>query len=396
LVGALFGEAPARPPINVLWYSGGVVAESRDYKLAVTHLISQAARAPTPNAWTITFWDSGPRPAGSFNVLVVASSVGRWATPPNYSALIAAVEAASFGSRVMITGQDADWHYLGSPGPDSFDGPQGFLIDAINWAGSGEGLGGVFLSPDVNPPLTGGSTPTSMFAGLGTRSTFRGEALIIPSAYASFPINQGLTSEKLSDWKYAYHEIWRDFDGSRWIAINVTPSGEAVTLVSAATAAGATTPRPRGLVEVLMDTTTLVATFGLLAFMVERLTNGMATVAGYWGWWRTRMEVPATPDPEARARVDRNRRVGLFVLSAVLAVAGALLIKLNFLAKVGLEGVPATAGYIVTGLLIAAGADPIREVFKLGDRQRERSAPSAPIQVTGTLIVQQAPPLDRG
>ncbi len=395
LPGGPVREASARPPINVLWYTGGAVPERGDYKDAIRKLLSQVAGAPTPNSWTITFWHEGPKPSGSFNVLVVASSVGRWKTPPDYSALMAAVGPSSFGSRVMVTGQDADWHYLGFPGPDSFDGPQGFLIDAINWAGSGEGMGGVFLSPDVNPSATGGFTPTSVFAGLGTRITTRAEALIIPSAYASFPINEGLTSERLSNWQYAYHEVWKDFDLSKWTAINITPSGEAVTLVSASTAAGATTRRPRGFLEVLMDTTTLVATFGLLAF-VERLTNGIAIVAGYSGWWRARMEVPATGDPGVRAQVDRNRRVGLFALSAALAVIGAVLIKLNFLAKVGLESVPATAGYIVTGLLIASGADPIREVFKLGDRQREAPAPPSPIQVTGTLVVQQGPPAATG
>ena len=151
------------------------------------------------------------------------------------------------------------------------------------------------------------------------------------------------------------------------------------------------TLRRRGWVEVLMDTTTLVATFGLLAFMVERLTNGIAIVLGYWGWWRERMEVPATADLDARARIDRNRRVGLFGMSALLAVVGALLVKLNLLASLGLGSAESVAGQIVTGLLIASGADPIREVFMLRERGREAPPPSPPIQLTGTVVLQQAP-----
>ena len=58
----------------------------------------------------------------------------------------------------MVTGQDADWHYINCPGPRNFDGPQGFLLDAINWAGSGTGMGAVFLgtqSAITSPGLTG-------------------------------------------------------------------------------------------------------------------------------------------------------------------------------------------------------------------------------------------------
>lgn len=142
--------------------------------------------------------------------------------------------------------------------------------------------------------------------------------------------------------------------------------------------------------EVLMDTTTLVATLGLLAFMVERLTNGMAMVLGYSGWWKLHMEGSATADPDTRARIDRNRRVALFALSALLAVVGSLFIKLDFLAQLGLQDVPPRAGQIVTGFLIASGADPIRELLKLRDRGREVPQPSQPIQLTGTLVLQQA------
>jgi len=41
----------------------------------------------------------------------------------------------------MLTGQDADWHYQNYPGPTSFDGPQGFLLDSINWQGAERALG---------------------------------------------------------------------------------------------------------------------------------------------------------------------------------------------------------------------------------------------------------------
>lgn len=142
--------------------------------------------------------------------------------------------------------------------------------------------------------------------------------------------------------------------------------------------------------EALMDVTTLVATFGLLAFMIERLTNGIAVVLGYWGWWRARMEVSALADPDSRAQIERNRRVALFALSALLAIIGALVANVNLIAAAGLRAVPEIAGLILSGFLIAAGADPLRELLK--PRERDRAPQPSPIQLTGTLIVQQVPP----
>jgi len=146
-------------------------------------------------------------------------------------------------------------------------------------------------------------------------------------------------------------------------------------------------PTPPDWMEALMDTTTMLATFGLLAFLTERLTNGIAVVLGYWTWWRIRMEVSLTADPDTRARIERNRRVGLFGLSAVLAMAGAVALHLDVLAKLGLAS-PTAGGAIVTGLLIASGADPIRELLKGRESRRESSESPAPIQITGTLVLQ--------
>jgi hypothetical protein len=144
----------------------------------------------------------------------------------------------------------------------------------------------------------------------------------------------------------------------------------------------------------LMDSAALVVTFGFLAFMVERLTNGISILLGYWGWWRTHMESLPGTDEVTRSHIDRNRRVALFAMSLVLSVVGALLTKLNLLSQVsGLAGVPEIAGSIVSGLVIAAGADPIRELLNLKDRRDEgresRQAFPSPVQVTGTLIIQQ-------
>ena len=220
------------------------------------------------------------------------------------------------------------------------------------------------------------------------------------------PIFQGTSVPSANNGPAGNGSLWdiRSFQvesflksGLNTLRLTMGGQGECLSLVLAAVnlpAGGA--PASRGWLEVLMDTTTLLATFGLLAFLVERLVNGVAIVFGYFEWWRSRMEVPATATPTVQARVDRNRRVALFGLSALLGVLGAYLIDLNLLAELRIQRVPLGAGKFVTGLLIASGADPIRELLKLRDKKREEPSPSQPIQVSGTLLLQQAPPAPAG
>lgn len=175
-------------------------------------------------------------PAGSYNVLVSASQTGGWSSNPNYTALTGAISGAGgassfFGNRVMLTGQDADWHYIFGPGHATFDGPAGFLIDAINWAGSGTGMGGVILD--------GTSFMYSTFAGSGS-NLGANNTVNIPPAYASFPINTGLSSAGLSNWDTSAHNTFNGADTTLWTPINVNGASDPITIVSAATAGGGT------------------------------------------------------------------------------------------------------------------------------------------------------------
>lgn len=145
--------------------------------------------------------------------------------------------------------------------------------------------------------------------------------------------------------------------------------------------------------EELMDTTTLLATYALLAFLVERLTNGVSLLLSYLNWWRVRFDVTTAADTARRGKIDRNRRVALFFLGAVVAVVGTILVKLNLLAQIGIDGVPAIADQILTGLLIASGGDPIREIIQKRERRGEEPPPTSPLQVTGTLVLQQSGPI---
>ncbi len=137
---------------------------------------------------------------------------------PDYTAIESAgLTASSFGSRVMLTGQDADWHVNNFPGARLFDGPRGFLRDAISWAGSGTGLGLVMLGQDG---IGGDSGVDFGFTGFseGGDST---NNVVIPGSEASFAINGGLTSGGISNWDTAAHDTFTDLNTSLWNGINI-------------------------------------------------------------------------------------------------------------------------------------------------------------------------------
>ena len=237
---ALFAGLAQAATINVLWYTGGVGISGSSffpgglagYKSAVNTLAAAAPGAPGGNTWVITFWDSGSKPAGAFNVLVVASPQGGWSPSPSYAALMAA--APALGDRIMLTGQDADWHYMNGPGPAVFDNPKGFLLDGINWAGSGSGLGAVLLGANSSSLLA--SLGITGFGSIGGGS----DSVVIPAPVASFPINTGLTSAGLSGWGTSAHSSFTGFTTSLWTGINVVGGSltSFVTIVSASTAGG--------------------------------------------------------------------------------------------------------------------------------------------------------------
>jgi hypothetical protein len=231
--------------IGILWYTGGVT-NAPDYKGSINAL---AASSPGGNPWNITYWDAGAMPAGTFNTLVVASQIGDWSTFPSYAALTASgLTEASFGNRVMITAQDTDWHYLNGPGDgttgQTFNGPRGFLTNAINWSGNGTGMGAVILDADAGFDL---------FSGLGTEGS-GSDNVKIPAEFTGLPINSGLTSAGISNWGTSAHTSWSGTDTTKWAQINVVGGSctdgsdnpaaatctQFITLIKAAEAGGGT------------------------------------------------------------------------------------------------------------------------------------------------------------
>jgi len=235
---ALAANSMVASTIDILWYVAPSTPGGTNVATYEADMLNLAAQELNPlfnvsgsiNTWNITFWDGTlTKPAGVYDVLVGGSNNGSG----SYASLTSAVNASDFGSRVMLTGQDADFHYhYGRTGSAAFDGPAGFLIDAINWAGSGTGMGGVLLGLSASTAIN--------FTG-ETGSGASDNTVNIPGAYATYPINTGLTSAGLSNWGTSSHDQFTISDSSLWTAINTGGAGENVTIVSAESASGGTT-----------------------------------------------------------------------------------------------------------------------------------------------------------
>ena len=239
--------------IEVLWYTyadpGSVYVQTIQRLANVVHTLPKTGGL----RWKLTFF--GPRspvPAfGNYNVLVIHSGepyhTGRPSADPgkadtermaapDFSGILRnrAAIAAARGERTFITGSDADVHTIAgdsgnapphpsglerrvfcSPalvGRSCWDGALGHLVNAVNWAGSGRGLGIVSLVagefPGAHWWLHHDSFLRAELAGFVTMwgdGKKRENTPAIPAAAQGYPLNAGLTSRGLSNWKNSFH-----------------------------------------------------------------------------------------------------------------------------------------------------------------------------------------------
>lgn len=243
LLGSLLALAPIvsiAQTIDVLWYAYSPPGAESQYREKMQELADNNLR------WEVTFFGPGDEPPefAAFDVLVVQSSFFEALDDVSgniYAGILdnrAAIEAAR-GSRTLITGLDPDFDYIFLPGS-----PRTVLVNFVNWAGSGTGLGIVALQEfDVNWMAREGSflredvLGWQIFEGLSTP--------FIADFAANYPINAGLTDAELGNAATGFH-----LSMPGYAAIHRTetdfpePLGEfiGVTMVTTSEASGATTP----------------------------------------------------------------------------------------------------------------------------------------------------------
>ncbi len=266
---ATFAFSASAAPIDVLWLGGSNTYNTDIATLAAGGVNDASTYDPDldgSNTWTIDFWTAGLPDFDDYDVLVIGSTCvpgcpGAGAgsttffdlgvTPDLVLANEAALDTAR-GDRTFVSGQDADWHFTLDPNAVDSADARAFLVNAVNWAASGTGLGVVVLADGYPASDTGWLDHADSFlaADIGnSRTMFNNESVVIPGPVeAAFPINEGLNDASLSDWGISSHTRFEKalLDPLVWTTINDlgTDPDYAITIVSTATAGGATVAEP--------------------------------------------------------------------------------------------------------------------------------------------------------
>ena len=210
--------------ISLLWYS--YAAPDSEYRTFYASLAKS-------QGWNITFFGPGSSMPdfGSYNALVIESGEafrtnppgGPYATP-DYSGILGdnSEIAAARGDRTFISGSDADFHavrgdsgYCTGPLVNGyhcglFDGARGYLINAVDWAASGSGLGVVSFFDGAFPGSFWWDNPNSFLRNdlYGYVANVYTNDALIQGAAAAYSLNQGLTSTGLSNWNNSFHAMF--------------------------------------------------------------------------------------------------------------------------------------------------------------------------------------------
>jgi hypothetical protein len=241
-VTCVFSSFSSATSIEVLWYGGSDFYNTLPPQLAVN------AGDYDPNGdgsldWNVTLWEDGqPDPMfGNYDVFIIPS----WLSGMDSTRLLGASDeiTEARGSRTFLSGQDADFHYLNSPGPRD-DGPRGFFINAVNWASSGSGLGIVALADGWAGTGSTWFTDTDSFLFdelNGNTSYFQEENVQILPGQEDFAVNEGLTTAGLSNWGTSSH-MGFSVDTAGYEVINGAAGNDlfAVTIVTEGFADGDT------------------------------------------------------------------------------------------------------------------------------------------------------------
>lgn len=231
-------------PINVLWY--GV---DDAYNAGMQQLATQAsAYDPAGDGsleWNLSFWNEGDilPDFENYDVFVIGSGGSGFFSSFDKSRLLSASSDISDarGSRTFLSGQDADWHVINGSNPQA----DGFLINAVNWAASGSGLGIVSLTDGWEGDGGNWWLDDNSFLRdelIGNVRYFQDEGVIIPDSTSDFPVNEGLTTAGLSNWSVSSHSGFLKNGMPGYLSINDAGSNSdySVTVVTADHAGGGT------------------------------------------------------------------------------------------------------------------------------------------------------------
>jgi len=236
------------PHLRVLWYS--YAHPQSEYRRKIEFLADSVHKLPESQGirWRISwFGPDWPQPQfEKFDVLVIQSGEGFRSGPPDvptmqkvdFSAILrySAAIARARGSRTVLSGADADFHALGGAtgnapkrqgfvvrcnpplvGKACWDGALGHMVNAINWAGRGGGLGVVSFVAAEFPGSQWWLHGDSFLLDELTKGAANRDSVIvfgpgkrenqaeIPAFAAKHALNAGMTSKGMGDWNHSFH-----------------------------------------------------------------------------------------------------------------------------------------------------------------------------------------------
>ncbi len=132
------------------------------------------------------------------------------------------------------------------------------------------------------------------------------------------------------------------------------------------------------------DAVATITRIGVAAFVIERIVAALMFLAAYFN--------VALPTPKATegVPVEKRTRIWSFALAAILAgfVLWRYQSKMQLLSSLNIaEG--QTLDLVVTWIVLVSGTDRIAAFLKAPSAPAPQKQPSQPIQVTGTLTLDE-------
>jgi hypothetical protein len=140
-----------------------------------------------------------------------------------------------------------------------------------------------------------------------------------------------------------------------------------------------------------VDGFSAIALVLVVSFAIDRLVRGLLFVLSYSSAWASRFPDPAFNNGPISAEAERNRRLIYFVLAGSLGmIALGWVGQVRILSALGFTNVNRWLDILVTGLILAGGAERTEQVLKsLGASGPSTEATSKePIEIRGKLTIE--------
>jgi hypothetical protein len=140
-----------------------------------------------------------------------------------------------------------------------------------------------------------------------------------------------------------------------------------------------------------VDGFSAIALVLVVSFAIDRLVRGLLFVLSYSSAWARRFPDPAFNNGPVSAEAERNRRLIYFVLAGSLGmIALGWVGQVRILSALGFTNVNRWLDILVTGLILAGGAERTEQVLKsLGASGPSTEATSRePIEIRGKLTIE--------